>query len=155
MLRLSLVSNAILAIVCVVLSAKNHRNTEPAIPQSDLNPRVITNIVEKEVEVPRQLSEEERKAIEMAAIAAVRHGIETNAVETARNDIEAAAVRAEFKRLANAFPKDKRINDSEKWTLPRLDNMEDGSLPQYKPFLDKLRFYVNFTNTNLLEKANQ
>ena len=137
-----------LALLCVALWAL-HSAREP-VKDSDLP--VVTNIIEKivrktvevpierTVEVPRELSVDERNAIERTAVDKFRKQLASE--------------------LSEAIPEEKRIRnfDKEKKCLPKIDDI--GAEDKWKnahDFLEKLKLYVTFfnTNTNLQENKDK
>ena len=130
MFKLSVILNIALAVVCVLLlSSRKSATDEPIEP---VTPIIVTNTIEKIVEkrVPVQLSDAQRA------------------------EIEADAIKRFCSELKNSFPMEKEICDFDACVtnLPRYEDISnDPKFEQQKVFLDKLKFYVDCFNKNLLK----
>ena len=129
MLKLSVLMNIALAAVCAMLLVS--RDSGPEAPARQVSPIVVTNTVERVVEVPARLSD-----AQMAEIGDV-------------------AIKRFRSKQKDKFPTDREISDFDVMVkeLPKYkDISEDPKFERQKIFLDKLMFYVRFVNKEVLEK---
>ena len=134
MLKVSIVVNLVLVAVCVVLLVSRRTADVPLGPQVD--PVVVTNTVEKVVD----------KRVE-ASIS---------------NEQKAAIRREELNRLKREFPGRNKISDfeTELVMFPKIDLRADRAVVDEKfadaekiqDIVDRLRTYVDFVNTEILEE---
>ena len=132
MLKFSIVANIVLVAACAALLATLRTGPRTASPPPG---RVfVTNVVEKVVEkrVEAALSDGHRTAVEREVV----------------------------RRFKTSFPAEKRIAnfEAEVKDLPKFNDIMFGSDPRFlrcRPLLDKLGFYVDFVNKNILEERTQ
>ena len=129
MLKLSFAANAALAVLCAALLA-SRKPSQGQSPDPPSRPRILTNTVERVVTKPStaEPSEADRKKIQDEAVATYREQLEASFSQTFRI----------------------RDFDSESTVIPGLAEYAK-EYENVRSFLEKLKHYVLFVNTNLPE----